>query len=182
MIHLHHLTYFRTWHKELSFETSFREWMLTAHKENIFLFAIYQSLSKQSCCRWYRGCLGTISARDTTRHGLCLFTIWNSFLVFFLSFRSSQFCSKAVEVCYNSFIDRRIDHCAILHWMNLLGQMSHSQQYFEESLKSKWKIVCVYSYRNIRRSLCSSAGKTAKSELNKSIYMTIAKSWPHEIC
>lgn len=125
MTHLHHLTYFRTWHKELRFETTFKEWMLSAQKENIFLFAVYLSLSKQSCCRWYRGCLDIISARDTARHGLRLFTIWNSFLVFFLCFRSSRFCYKDIEVCYNSSINRRIDHCAILHWMNLLGHMSH---------------------------------------------------------
>lgn len=100
--------------------------MLTAQKENIFLFAVYQCLSKQSFCRWYRGCFDIVSARDTARHGLRLFTIWNRLLVFFLCFRSSQFCYKDVEVCHSSSIDRRIDHCAILHWMNLLG---HTSQY-----------------------------------------------------
>lgn len=45
MTHTDHPAYFRIRHKELRCETTFKEWMLTAQKGNIFLFAVYQSLS-----------------------------------------------------------------------------------------------------------------------------------------
>lgn len=81
--------------------------------------------TNHSLCRWYRGCLERFSATDTARHGSHLFTNWNSLLFFFLCFRSSQACYESEEVCHNSTNHRRIDHCAILHQMNLLGQMNH---------------------------------------------------------
>lgn len=101
--------------------------MLTAQKGFLFFFffAVYESLSKKSWCRWYRNCLQIFSTTDTARHGLHLFTNGNILLVFFLCFRSSQLCYEGEEVYHNSTNDRRIDHRAILHWMNLLGQMSH---------------------------------------------------------
>lgn len=129
------------------------------------------SLKKEkSWYRWYKGCLEIFSAVDTARHRLHLFTHWNSSLVLFLFFRSSQLCYEWEEVCHNSTKDRT-DCFAILLRINLLGKMNHypsidcrnpSQQnnkkknlsllllQFQEMVLGTWKTRKIY----LNKSMC----------------------------
>lgn len=105
------------------------------------------------------------------------------FLFSFFVLGAQDSCYKGIEVCYNLSIDIdiRIDRCAILNWMNLLGHRSLYPVVLRGIAQSKIKnCLCVQlqKYQEKLRLRCRKDSKTRAEQ----IYLDdCSKSWPHQI-
>lgn len=90
------------------------------------------------------------------------------FLFSFFVLGAQDSCYKGIEVCYNLSIDRRIDHCAILNWMNLLGHRSLQPVMLRGIAQSKIKnCLCVQlqKYQEKLRFRCRKDSKTRAEQI-----------------